>query len=196
MSRSPAPAAPCPLRIIHRSPSPTTVIYPVDYNGNYCGKPGTSVEKLPYAHFAKLDQDINDQRAVLTKNQWWNFVPYTICVDECPEKFSIVDNATYGGCDYPGAEKGSGECDPDKNTFFAAFKTKQMLKRCFPIIENADAASRTLCAVPACNGVLGNDGVIDNSGADRPCIEVPGEPEAGKGTPSGSMWLARLAGHL
>jgi len=143
------------------------VIYPVDYNGNYCGKPGTSVEKLPYAHYAKLDEDIKDQSAVLAKNQWWNFVPYTICVDECPEKFSIVDDKTYGGCDYPGVEKGSGACDDPK--FYAAFKTKQMLKRCFPIIENADADSRTLCAVPVCDAADG-----------RECIAVPGEPAAGK----------------
>ena len=168
---------------------PTTVIYPVDYNGNYCGKAGTSVENLPYAHFAKLDQDIQDQSAILATGQWWNFVPYTICVDKCPEKFSIVDTKPYGGCDYPGVEvgsgdAGSGECDDPE--FYAAFKTKQMLKRCFPILEKSNVASRTLCAVPVCDDAKG-----------RPkCIAVPGEPEAGDGTPSGSTWLARLAGPL
>ena len=91
-----------------------------------------------------------------------------------------------------GEGSGPGSCDADKNElFYAAFKTKQMLKRCFPIVENADAASRTLCAVPVCDCPDPAD-----SASCRPCIEVPGEPEAGKGMPSGSIWLARLAGPL
>ena len=183
VSRSPAPAAPSLCALFTRSPSPATVVYPTDYNGNYCGKSGTSVEGLPYAHFAKLDEDIKAQKAVLASGQWWNFVPYTICVDECPEKFSIVGNTTYGGCDCRGVDVGSGQpCDPEDNEeFYAAFKTKQMLKRCFPVLEKTDAASRTLCAVPACDDAKG-----------IPCLDP--QPEAGDGTPTGTTWLARLAG--
>ena len=109
---------------------------------------------------------------MLASNQWWNFVPYTICVDKCPEKFTIVDSTKYGGCNYAGVEAGSGACkEADHPTYYAAFKTKQMLRRCFPVLEKADADERTLCAVPDCTA------------AGKACVNVPGEPA---GTPSGA----------
>lgn len=109
---------------------------------------------------------------MLASNQWWNFVPYTICVDKCPEKFAIVDSTEYGGCNYTGVETGSGDCkEADHPTFYTAFKTKQMLRRCFPVLEKAEAESRVLCAVPDCTA------------AGKACISVPGEPA---GTPSGA----------
>ena len=80
---------------------------------------------------------------MLASDQWWNFVPYTICVEKCPEKFTIVDSTKYGGCNYAGVEAGSGACkEADHPTYYAAFKTKQMLRRCFPVLEKAEADER------------------------------------------------------
>jgi len=151
------------------------IIYPADYNGKYCGKPGTALEKYPYAHFPQLDKDIADQAVVLTgKAKWWDFVPYALCVKQCPAKFSIVDTTTYGGCEYVGAEAGSGAaCDPTNTpTFYAAFETKQMLSRCFPVLETAPGKQRTLCAVPKCDSTAAE-------GEEQACISVDGAPDAG-----------------
>lgn len=123
------------------------------------------------------------------KAKWWDFVPYALCVKKCPAKFSIVDTTTYGGCEYVGAEAGSGAaCDPTNTpTFYAAFETKQMLSRCFPVLETAPGKQRTLCAVPKCDSTAAE-------GEEQACISVDGAPDAGNGAPSGATRLAWPAG--
>jgi hypothetical protein len=143
------------------------IIYPSDYNGNYCGKSGTAVADKPYAWYPQLDTDIKAQAGVLAVGYWWDFVPYTLCVKECPAKFSFTNDQSYGGCDYEGADCGSGDTP---RTFYASFETTLMLKRCFPLLEVAKAGTRDLCSVPDCKT------------ADKPCIAVDGEPEAGNET--------------
>ena len=152
-------------------PSPATVIYPADYNGNYCGKSGTVVEHQPYAYFPQLDRDIKAQLPVLMAGNWLKFAPYAICVAQCPAQFSLVDQTSYGGCNYTGADCGSGE--DNAPSFYSSFETKKMLKRCFPVLEVAKGEERELCSIPDCTT------------AGKPCIAVPGEPDAGDGAPCG-----------
>ena len=41
------------------------ILYPADYLGNYCGKPGTDLSDRPYAFYPQLDSDIQDQYDVI-----------------------------------------------------------------------------------------------------------------------------------
>jgi len=143
------------------------IIYPSDYNGAYCGKPGTALENHKYAWFPQLDVDIKAQALVIAAGYWWNFVPYTLCVEECPAKFSLVDSTMYGGCNYTGADCGSGAGPKE---YYATFGTTLMLRRCFPLLEVAQGSSRDLCSVPSCTA------------ANKTCVSVEGEPEAGSDT--------------
>jgi hypothetical protein len=143
------------------------IIYPADYNGNYCGKPGTSLSERPYAFYPQLDKDLIAQYDVVITGYWWNFVPYTLCVSKCPGVFSFSDNAIYGGCSYPGAECASGTVSiapPAPPSFYSGFKHTSMLSRCFPIIESGGAETQALCALPNC------------STAEKTCVEVENEP--------------------
>lgn len=140
--------------------------YPSDYNGRYCGKSGTDLADLPYAYYPRLDQDILDQYSVLSVGYWWKFVPYTLCVAECPSAFSFSDNTPYGGCAYPQAN-----CtDPaalessDAPLFYSGFQHTTLLKRCFPIFETGHGGDRELCSLPNCTD------------AGKACVNVPADP--------------------
>jgi hypothetical protein len=133
---------------------PDTFIYPTDYNGNYCGKKGGDVAGRKYGFFPLLDKDIHNQMGTLLAGQWWNFKPYTVCVEECPGSFNLDSQKKYGGPDYPGySDSTEATINPCKEGCYNAFKTTAIANRCFPTVETAGITDRHLCGNPHCGNV-------------------------------------------
>ena len=109
-----------------------------------------------------------DQYAVLSVGYWWKFVPYTLCVAECPSAFSFSDATAYGGCAYPQANCTDATAleGPSAPVFYSGFQHTTLLKRCFPIFETGNGGERELCAVPNCTD------------AGKECISIPADPTA------------------
>ena len=122
---------------------PDRFIYPSDYLGQFCGKPGSVVADRPYGFFPELDSDIKAQLPTLLAGRLWDFKPFTLCVSSCPAKFSLVSPEAYGGAGYPGA----GATDPEH---YNLFETVELAKRCFPTVDVSEGTTRDLCAVPDC----------------------------------------------
>ena len=98
--------------------NPDHFIYPTDYLGQSCGKPGTDLEHLGKGFFPRLDQDIQSQLGTLASGAIWNFKPYTLCVASCPSAFGLDNTQSYGGLSYPGASNSTSH-----DTFYSAFET-------------------------------------------------------------------------
>ena len=142
------------------------LLYPQDYLGQFCGKtPG--VEGRTKAFFPRLDKDIHQQMGILTSPVgFFNFKPYVLCVEECPDGYSIADPGVYGGPAYPGASNST-------PVFYASFKTTDFFSRCLPVEQRGPSSAEYLCTVPACNTAS----LITAVGAqEAACVTVEEEP--------------------
>lgn len=102
------------------------LLYPRDYKGQFCG--GTSdVASMTKAYYPRLDKDLSEQMDILrSPTSFFNFQPYTLCVSECPEAYSLRDPEPFGGSTYPGA-------DPGDRQFYAILGTREIFSRCLPV---------------------------------------------------------------
>ena len=77
--------------------------YPVDSYGQFCGRPGSATEQLPFAFYADLDADIEAHWADLAAGRYVTFLKKvtTLCVARCPDGVSLSEPSAYGGAGYP-----------------------------------------------------------------------------------------------
>jgi choline transporter-like protein 2/4/5 len=120
------------------------LLYPTDYLGQSCGKPGSTMEKTPVAYMPRLGLDVLEQSAYITGGLWWKFRPYIICTEECPGVFTLDDPQLFGGPTYPGAS-------PDAKVYYSGFPTYKIQKYCFPYQDTEPGDLTEICAKPFCN---------------------------------------------
>ncbi|KAL1511023.1 hypothetical protein AB1Y20_005848 [Prymnesium parvum] len=149
--------------------NPDRFIYPTDYLGQSCGKPGTNVESRPYGFYPRLDRDINEQLSTLITGRSWKFRAYTLCVAECPDSFGLTNSRKYGGLSYPGAKN---DTSKQHEEFYAVFKTVKIASRCFPLRDVETGTSRTLCGQPNCTNQLFNNSM----GGTIHCLPIATRP--------------------
>uniref|UniRef100_A0A7S4F3X7 Choline transporter-like protein n=1 Tax=Chrysotila carterae TaxID=13221 RepID=A0A7S4F3X7_CHRCT len=149
------------------------LIYPPDSYGNNCGKPGSDTADLKKVIYPNLDEDIIDQYDLFLTGRYFSFKPTKYCAAECPTGFSLANPLSYGGSSYPVSEAGSGAFgSPDR--IYYAYKTQDVLSRCFPTGTTETVERLELCATPSCSNTTLN-ATLDYSVR---CFFVESEPEA------------------
>ena len=111
----------------------------------------------------------------VASGQWWSFSPTKLCVDACPDGFSLKNPKWYGGDDY------STGWDATTNTLYSAppgtwytFETQDVVNRCFPKDTSGSTIETALCTVPSCT----NQTLNATLGGTLACVGVESQPDA------------------
>ena len=125
-----------------------SLFYDADYLGNRCGV--GALKNRTKAYYPRMADDLLEQRAYLLAGAVWNIQLYTLCVEACPQEFSIETPTTIR--DY-GYSKGSAATtalgERTRAEWISILPTYDVLNRCVPYTE-ATSVEQERCAYPNC----------------------------------------------
>lgn len=123
------------------------IIYPHDYLSQFCGY-SSGVEHLPKGYFPQLDKDIKEFLPLLLSSPYAiaSFRPYTLCVESCPNIFSLSSPQAFGGRTYPGAARSNVSAP----VFYNLRATETAHHYCLPTTRMEEGPTRLICGMPTC----------------------------------------------